>query len=289
MQKTYSGADKRLQYLFQNAKEVSFTQTLQSGTAIGTLTIDGSALVLYAPSGGGGGSTVVVTPIIQTGTAIATITVDGTPVTIYSPSGDYDAIVESTMEVTEENEQHVEVTVYDEPTLRIGSIGAEPVYVPAGTAVDYVSEYQQGIVLGTMYVRYFGNNPDYDPDDPSSEKYAVIDKQPFEIIMPSGGGGGSVVSWTQIENAGTKIAQITIDGRVQEVFVDLRGYQTSLQADIDRIYNVCVSLGSTPPSHGFADVMLTAMFAIKAGTQYVEVESEMEMNMRYFGHVKEVN
>ena len=289
MQKTYSGADKRLQYLFQNAKEVSFVQTLQSGTAIGTLTIDGSALVLYAPSGGGG-STVAVDPIVQTGTAIATITVDNIDYTIYSPPVDYDAIVENTMVVTEEDEETgIEVTIYNEPTMEIGTIDDTPLYIPAGTEVDYVSEYQQGIVLGTMYVRYLGNNPDYDPDDPSSEKYAVIDKQPFEIIMPTGGSGGSVVSWTQIQNEGTKIARITIDGRVQEVFVDLRGYQPSIQADIDRIYNVCVSLGHTPPSHGFADVMLTAMFAIKAGTQYVEVESEMNMNMRYFGHAKEVN
>ena len=87
MQATYSGADKRLQYLFQNAKSVSVSQTLQSGTEVAEVTIDGVATKLYAPSGGGGGSTVTVTPIVTTGTKIATIGVDQNSYDLYAPSG----------------------------------------------------------------------------------------------------------------------------------------------------------------------------------------------------------
>jgi hypothetical protein len=65
------------------------------------------------------------------------------------------------------------------------------------------------------------------------------------------------------------------------------GKQDSIQADLDRIYNVCVSMGSTPPSHSFGDVMLTALYTIGGGMQYKEVESTLNMNMRYFGHAKE--
>ena len=87
MTSTYNGSDKRLQYLFQNAKEVGYAQTLGSGTKIGTITIDGTATDIYAPSGGGGGSTVTVTPIVTTGTKIATIGVDQSSYDLYAPSG----------------------------------------------------------------------------------------------------------------------------------------------------------------------------------------------------------
>jgi hypothetical protein len=48
----YNGSDKRLQYLYQNAKNVGFTQTLGSGTKIGEISIDGVSTNIYAPSGG---------------------------------------------------------------------------------------------------------------------------------------------------------------------------------------------------------------------------------------------
>ena len=71
--------------------------------------------------------------------------------------------------------------------------------------------------------------------------------------------------------------------------IDLSGYQTSLQSEIDRIYDVCVSMGSTPPSHGFADVLLTALYTIGGGKKYVDIDSTSTTNMRYFGHAKEVD
>lgn len=63
---TYTGSDKRLQYLFQNGgggggSTVSITPTLQSGTKIADFEIDGDAGELYAPAGGGGAG--VVTPL----------------------------------------------------------------------------------------------------------------------------------------------------------------------------------------------------------------------------------
>ena len=71
--------------------------------------------------------------------------------------------------------------------------------------------------------------------------------------------------------------------------IDLSGYQTNLQSEIDRIYDVCVSMGSTPPSHGFADVLLTALYTIGGGKKYVDIDSTSTTNMRYFGHAKEVD
>ena len=66
---------------------VTYTQTLQSGTKIGEITIDGTPTNIYAPSGGGGGgSTVVVTPLLSTGTKIAEIDVDGDTTNLFAPN-----------------------------------------------------------------------------------------------------------------------------------------------------------------------------------------------------------
>lgn len=278
MQSAYNGADKRLKYLFEHANEVTLTGLLQSGTTIGTLTIDGSPFVLKAPSGGGGGSDVEVEPIIEEGIPIATITVDDNPYTIECP--DYSSFLGDELEATEDEPGHEPAIVYDKPTFVVGMYNNTPVYVPAGVGITYDRYYNQGISIGKFTVRYIGN----DPQD--ATKAIVIDKNEYELIIPSSG-GGSVVSWAQFYDEGTKIATITINGTPTDVYVDLRDYQPSLQNDIDRIYNVCVSMGHTPPSHGFADVMLTAMSTL-GGLQSRNVESTLEMNMRYFGHAKEV-
>lgn len=65
---------------------VSISDLLQSGTKIATLTIDSTPYDIYAPSGGGGGSSVVWDQIQQTGTKIATITIDNVPVDVYVPT-----------------------------------------------------------------------------------------------------------------------------------------------------------------------------------------------------------
>lgn len=66
------------------ATATSFTRTLTTGTKIGTITINGTDIDLYAPSGGGGGgSTVSVTPVLTAGTKLATITVDNVDTDLY--------------------------------------------------------------------------------------------------------------------------------------------------------------------------------------------------------------
>lgn len=40
----------------------------------------------------------------------------------------------------------------------------------------------------------------------------------YDFTMTGGGGGGSIVTWTQIQLSGTKIAEVDIDGSMQEVY-----------------------------------------------------------------------
>ena len=85
MQKGYIGFDKRLKYLFDNATEVSYEQTLSSGTPIGTITIDGQSATVYAPSGGGSGS-VSYTPVVTSGEQLGILSIDGVNNNIYAPT-----------------------------------------------------------------------------------------------------------------------------------------------------------------------------------------------------------
>ena len=67
--------------------KVSYSQTLATGTPVGTITINGVDTVIYAPAGSGGsGSTVTFTPAYSDGLAIGTITIGGVEKTLYIPN-----------------------------------------------------------------------------------------------------------------------------------------------------------------------------------------------------------
>lgn len=85
MQAGYTGFDKRLKYLFDNATEVSATASLSSGTPIGTITVDGNTLTLYAPSGGG--SNVAYTEGLASGVLVGRLSIDGVSHNLYAPHG----------------------------------------------------------------------------------------------------------------------------------------------------------------------------------------------------------
>ncbi len=68
------------------------SQELSTGTLIATITVNGTPVNLYAPTGGGGGDTVAWTQVLLSGTKIGTITINGTPTDVYAPtpfSGNY--------------------------------------------------------------------------------------------------------------------------------------------------------------------------------------------------------
>lgn len=75
MQASYSGSNRSVKYLFENATEVSVDQILTSGTPIATITVDGDDVDLYAPAGGG--SDVVANPVGTPTDDLDTIEIDG--------------------------------------------------------------------------------------------------------------------------------------------------------------------------------------------------------------------
>lgn len=105
----YTGLDKRLQYLFQHAdsckvisgyyyngqmyKDSAHTELITGSTDC--LYIDKSTTTLYLYNGseyeevqgGGGGSTVTITPTLATGTKIADYSIDGVSDSLYAPTG----------------------------------------------------------------------------------------------------------------------------------------------------------------------------------------------------------
>ena len=73
-------------YAPEGGDSVEYTAIQQSGTKIGTITINDTSYDIYAPTGGGGGSDVSFTQVLGSGTKIGTITIDNTPTDIYAPT-----------------------------------------------------------------------------------------------------------------------------------------------------------------------------------------------------------
>ena len=111
MQAGYTGFDKRLKYLFDNATEVSATADYSSGTRIGTITIDGQALNLYIPSSGG--SVVSYNEGLQSGTLVGTLTIDGVSHSLYCTEVEANPAGAATGTLTKLG---VDGTVYDLPS-----------------------------------------------------------------------------------------------------------------------------------------------------------------------------
>lgn len=83
MTKGYTGADRAIAYLFDNATEVSFRQIETGGTPIGEITIDGQNATIYVPSNAGAVKDVLVdgvSVVDQNGDAQLDSSDFGTPV-----------------------------------------------------------------------------------------------------------------------------------------------------------------------------------------------------------------
>ena len=98
MTKGYTGADRAIAYLFDNATEVSFRQIETGGTPIGEITIDGQSATIYTPSNAGTVKDVLVdgvSVVDQNGDAQLDSSDFGTPVEanpVESPTDDLSTI-----------------------------------------------------------------------------------------------------------------------------------------------------------------------------------------------------
>ena len=80
----------------------------------------------------------------------------------------------------------------------------------------------------------YGDNADIAVINSNMDK---IDAKMKEIEDAGGGGGGSSVEWNQIQTSGTKIAEVTIDGSMKEVYAPTGGSSGGVNATIDNLYS----------------------------------------------------
>ena len=171
---------------------VEFTQVLSSGVKIGTITIDGTDYDIYAPQGGGGG---------------------------FEPNGDSYRIVSSkdgsdtvlNLEYYEDGSQ----SAVEMKMCEAGSSFTQDFHnlhlVSNGTTVLVSSKIDS--------IRF--NNDIFNENDEifsvtigsATATYSDIEEGTYTP------GGGSTVSWTQTQQSGTKIAEISIDGVPQNVYI----------------------------------------------------------------------
>lgn len=284
MQKAYDGADKALKYLFQNAKNVSISGTSETGTTIAVLTIDGNETNIKAPAG----TEVSYTAEVTEGTTIGTLTIGETPYELkcpvastYTPNLDDDISARETV-------GGQPITVYDEPTYKIGTLGGIGVYAPPATGVVYESNYQSGVIVGKIIVRTIATDPN------NNDASYVADKDEYQIIIPSSSGGGNVDDVVVTDSSGTHsvvnnhIASIDLTDYAtdDELTTAVAALQASFQAGVDAIYNACVAKGSTPVSHSLSDVV-DAIYVIGGNLPHAEITSSNTIPMRFSSSVED--
>ena len=166
---------------------------IENPTSGQVLKFNGSKWVNANESGGGGGgSTVSWQQILQTGTKIGTITIDGMSYDVYAPTppantsdltNDSNFVADSSYVHTDNNY----TTTEKNKLADLNQVEANP---SSGTSAGNLNSIKIG---GTKY------------------------------DIPSGGGSGTNVEWTQIVQSGTKIAEIEIDGNTTDVYAPTSG------------------------------------------------------------------
>jgi hypothetical protein len=182
----YTGLDKRLQYLFQHfdsCKVVSgyyYNDQMYKDSAhtelitgsVDCLYIDKSTTTLYLYNGsayeevqgGGGGSTVTITPTLATGTKIADFSIDGVSDSLYAPTGGGGASdLDDLTDVTITSPTNGQALVYDSSSgewvngtisgggASNGTVGVEiDVSIPTSSSVTYTFD-ELGIVRKGYY------------------------------------------------------------------------------------------------------------------------------------------
>lgn len=178
---------------------------LSTGTAIGTVTVDGVVTTFYAPSasGGTGGSTVSVSPTLYSGTQIATITVDGSPINLYAPaaSGGTSGSTVSVNPILTTGTQIATITVDGTPRA---------IYAPAASAGGSTVSVNPMLGSGTQIATI------------------TVDGSPFALYAPAASSSGSTVSVNPMLGSGTQIATITIDGSPFALYAPAASEATSV-------------------------------------------------------------
>ena len=182
---------------------VEFTQVLSSGVKIGTITIDGTDYDIYAPQGGGGS---------------------------YEPNGVTYTIVNNSTDETQSGQTARSIVVNkfeDDVQTDTGSLSYATV-VTTGPTNFTVGNVKTTYTLasGTAYwvltvvsghIQYNGTL--YETDDEILRTpvvgSSVITLTDIEEMEES----HSTVIWTQTQQSGTKIAEISIDGVSQNVYI----------------------------------------------------------------------
>ena len=138
--------------LWNGKSVVACTQELSTGTLIGTITINGTTVNLYAPNGGGGGDTVAWTRILSSGTKIGTITINGTPTDVYAPTAPT-----KTSDLTNDSgflTQHQSIKTLNGETLvgtgDVSTYQSETVTVSGGTASKQLTAHKLCVFDGAV-------------------------------------------------------------------------------------------------------------------------------------------
>ena len=185
--------------------------------------------------GGGGGSTVSYTQTLSSGTKTGEIEIDGVSTDMYAPTPP------SALSELSDDSTHRVVTDTEKTTWS-GKVSDNPTFTEASTRANIASGETFATILGKIKkyftdlksVAFSGSYTDLSdkPTIPTVNDGTLTIQQDGTTLgtftanqsgnttvnITGGGGGGDSVSWNQIEQSGTKIAEIEINGTTTDVY-----------------------------------------------------------------------
>ena len=190
---------------------VSFTQIQSSGVKIGTITIDGTDYDIYAPQGGGSYEPNGVTYELINNWSNETISGQG------SMSIVLNKYVDNVLSSTGTN-SYAAIIVGGSKIMTVGNVKTE--------YINEDSNWYWVVTVADGYIQY--NGQVFEQGDEIFRTIYRSDVTPIPTFsMEEVEESHSTVVWTQTQQSGTKIAEISIDGVSQNVYIPTPPANTS--------------------------------------------------------------
>lgn len=198
---------------------------------------------------------VSVEQVLVSGTPIGKITVDGTELTLYCTPGGGSNVTYS--EVLQSGTVIGVLTIDGVP---------HTLYAPSGSSsISWASTLTEGTEIGRLTISGVENILYAPPGD-------VTDVQVNETSVVDENGVANIDLTNYVEDS-----QLAYYATERELTSAINALRVSFQDGVDRIYDACVSKGSTPASHSLADVV-SAIYQISGDPiSYAEANAEVEV------------
>lgn len=266
---------------------IEWNQIQQSGAKIAEITINGTTTNVYAPSGGGSGSTVGWTQITESGTKIAEIEIDGVSTDVYAPTSGGASALNDLSDVALSSPTNGQVLSFNSTTNKWENAngGGGSQEITPISDVDYSNLTPQQKSNGQVYLvspvssfspDYTASNWQFVAEYPSAYAASINDgKVVFEALSGSGSYDSyasamykTAIDLTNVDHI-TVVTNITYIGSPREIQIGVVGTLPSSSLPVFSSYETLTEGSWTLPIDKTIELDTSAL----SGTYYFGIKA----------------